>query len=274
MIMENCCYDFNELMLLNMCRQGVLGTLVHGEAAYLHDLRSLLLADYSEGLWRRKPHTTRNGNLYPTHGLGPVSNYMSVNRGDRYETLVSLSSKEAGLTEYRDRTLKPGDPKLKEKYICGDMNTSVLRTVGGLTVMLQHQVTMPRPYSRLNKIQGTHGLFEDYPPRIYIEGRTKQEDSWESLDAYKTEFQHELWSKKGDLARRMGGHGGMDFLMCFRVVQCFLDGTPPDLDCYDAATFSAPGPLSVASNARGGAPQKFPDFTRGHSGDRKGVTQI
>jgi predicted dehydrogenase len=270
MIMENCCYGYNELMVLNMCRKGLLGTLTHGEAAYLHDLRSLLLADSGEGLWRRFPHMKRNGNLYPTHGLGPVANYMSVNRGDKFNTIVSLSSREAGLTEYRDEHLPAGDPKRKEKYICGDMNTSILRTDAGLTVMLQHEVTSPRPYSRLNLIQGSNGVFSDYPARIYVEGRSKN-DAFEPLDGYKAEFEHELWRKTGDLARRMGGHGGMDYLMCFRIIECFKNGTPPDMDVYDAATWSAPGPLSEISNAKGGAPQKMPDFTRGRWRDRKGV---
>ena len=273
MIMENCCYGYNELLVLNITRKDLLGTLTHGEAAYLHDLRGLLLADYSEGLWRRFPHMERNGNLYPTHGLGPVCNYLGVNRGDRLETLVSLSSREAGLTEYRDKTLAANDPKRKEKYICGDMNTSILRTVNGATIMLQHEVTSPRPYSRLNLIQGTNGVFSDYPARIYVEGRSKNDD-WESIDGYKQEFEHELWRKTGDLARRMGGHGGMDYLMCFRVIECFKQGTPPDMDVYDAAAWSAPTALSQTSNGRGGAPQKFPDFTRGKWKDRKGVSGI
>ncbi|MEZ0326414.1 MAG: Gfo/Idh/MocA family protein [Fimbriimonas sp.] len=273
MIMENCCYGYNELMVLNMVRKGLFGTLTHGEAAYIHDLRSLLLEDAGEGLWRRFPHIDHNGNLYPTHGLGPVSNYMGVNRGDKFNTIVSLSSREAGLTEYRDKHLPAGDPKRKEKYRCGDMNTSILRTDAGLTVMLQHEVTSPRPYTRLNMIQGTEGVFTDYPAKIYIEGRSKN-DAFEPIDSYKAEFEHDLWRKSGDLARKMGGHGGMDFLMCFRVIECFKNGTPPDMDVYDAAAWSAPGPLSEISNAKGGAPQKFPDFTRGKWRERKGTGGI
>ncbi len=272
-ILENCCYGYNEMMVLNMVRKGVFGTLTHGEAAYIHDLRSLLLADSGEGLWRRVPHIEHDANLYPTHGLGPVANYMGVNRGDKFDTLVSLSSREASLTEYRDKTVDAASPKRKEKYKCGDMNTSILRTALGRTVMLQHDVVTPRPYSRLNLIQGTRGTFADYPGRIYVEGRTK-DHAWENPEAYKPEFEHELWKRVGELARKLGGHGGMDFIMSYRVIECFKQGTPPDMDVYDAAAWSAPFGLSETSNAKGGAPQKFPDFTRGLWRERKGNSGI
>ena len=274
MIMENCCYGYNELMILNMCRQGVFGRLTHGAGAYLHDLRGLLLEDSGEGLWRRFPHIKHNANLYPTHGLGPVCNYMGVNRGDRFTTQVSLSSIEAGLTDYRNTHLKADDPKMKEVYLNGDMNTSILKTEKGLTVLLQHQTTSPRPYSRINMIQGSHGIFEDYPARIYIEGMSKQSDEWENLDPYKAKYEHELWRTTGDMARKLGGHGGMDFLMVYRIVECFKNGTPPDMDVYDAAVWSAPWPLSEESVKRDGAPQKFPDFTRGKYNVRNGVSGI
>lgn len=272
MILENCCYGYNELMLLNMVRKGLLGRVTHGAGAYLHDLRSLLLADEGEGLWRRIPHMQRDANLYPTHGLGPVCNYMGVNRGDRIVTQVSLHSREASLTEYRDRTLKADDPKRKEKYVTGDMSTSILKTEKGRTILVQHDVVNPRPYSRINMVQGTMGVFEDYPARIYIEGRSK-DDAWEELTAYK-EYEHPLWTQVGDLARKLGGHGGMDFIMLYRIVQCFKDGTGPDIDVYDAAAWSAPGPLSEVSNREHGSGQAFPDFTRGKWNTRNGVSGI
>jgi hypothetical protein len=272
-ILENCCYGFNEMMVLNMVRKGLLGTLTHGEAAYIHDLRSLLLADSGEGLWRRFPHIDHDANLYPTHGLGPVANYMGVNRGDKFDTLVSLSSREASLTEYRDKTVPANSAKRTEKYRCGDMNTSILRTTLGRTVMLQHDVVTPRPYSRLNLIQGTNGTFADYPARIYVEGRTKNH-AWENPEAYKAEFEHDLWKRVGELARKLGGHGGMDFIMSYRLIECFKQGTPPDMDVYDAAAWSAPYGLSETSNAKNGASQKFPDFTRGRWRDRKGLSGI
>jgi predicted dehydrogenase len=272
-ILENCNYGYNELMVLNMCRDGLLGDLTHGEAAYIHDLRSLLLADSGEGLWRRYPHIERDGNLYPTHGLGPVAFYMNVNRGDRFTKLVSFSSRERSLTAYRDKTIAEGNPKRQERYICGDMNTSLLKTANGLTVMLQHDVVTPRPYSRLNLIQGTNGTFSDYPARIYVEGRSPGH-RWEGIDEYKEQYEHDLWRRVGELARQLGGHGGMDFIMNYRLIECFKQGTPPDMDVYDAAAWSAPGQLSEWSTANDGEPQDFPDFTRGHWRDRDGVTGI
>jgi predicted dehydrogenase len=136
-MMENCCYGANEMMVLNMVRAGLFGELLHGEAAYIHDLRSLLFEDQSEGLWRRFPHINRDGNLYPTHGLGPVAQYMDINRGDRFDYLVSMSSLSVSLAEYRDKHIPSGSPKRKEKYKCGDMNTSLIKTAKGRTIMLQ-----------------------------------------------------------------------------------------------------------------------------------------
>jgi predicted dehydrogenase len=262
-MLENCCYGWNEMLVLNMVKDGVLGELTHGEAAYIHDLRALLFADSGEGTWRRKPHQTRNGNLYPTHGLGPVAWYMGIHRGDRFDSMVSMSSVERGLSAYRAGNLDKDDAKQKETYRCGDMNTSIIKTALGRTILLQHDVISPRPYSRINLISGTKGTFEDYPPRIYIDGETKGHD-WETLDRFKEKYEHPLWKRVGELARKLGGHGGMDFIMGYRLVQCMQEGLPPDIDVYDTAAWSAPGPLSDSSVAKGGMPQKFPDFTRGH----------
>ena len=261
-IMENCCYGYNEMMVLSMVRAGLLGDLIHAEAAYIHDLRALLFSNESEGLWRRFPHITHDGNLYPTHGLGPVANYLKIHRGDRFDYLVSMSSLERGLTEYRKAHIPAGDPKWKEKYKCGDMNTSMIKTANGRTIMLQHTVTTPRPYDRINLISGTKGIFRDYPPRIYIDGQAGGEQ-WATLEKYKSEYEHPLWTRVGELARKRGGHGGMDFIMVYRLIQCMREGLAPDMDVYDAATWSCPGPLSEMSVAQGSAPMKFPDFTRG-----------
>ncbi len=258
--LENCCYGYNEMMVRNMVNGGLFGDLTHGEAAYLHDLRGVLTEDRSEGLWRRIPHTTRNGNLYPTHGLGPVAHYMSINRGDRFESMVSMSSRERSLTAYVRKTF-PGTAKAREKYVCGDMNTSIIKTANGLTILLQHNVVSPRPYDRLNMISGTAGVFRDYPARIFIDGQ--KEEAWHPIDEFKERWEDPLWKRQGELAKKLGGHGGMDFLMSWRLVQCLREGLPPDMDVYDAAAWSAPGPLSEASVAAAGAPQKFPDFTRG-----------
>lgn len=263
-MLENCCYGQTELMALNMVRAGVFGTITHGEAAYIHELRGLLLSNAGEGMWRREPHKDRLGNLYPTHGLGPVAWYMNVHRGDRFTKLVSMSSLSAALDEYRDATVPADDPKRKEKYTCGDMNSSLIQTARGRTILLQHDVVTPRPYSRLNLIQGSKGTLCDYPPRVYIDGGHPGKHEWRPLDELKSQYEHSFWQKYGELAKKIGGHGGVDYIMNYRLVQTMREGLPPDMDCYDAAAWSAPGPLSDISVANGNLTLPFPDFTRGH----------
>ena len=262
MMMENCCYDYDELLILNMVRAGVLGEIVHGEGAYNHDLREILFETRDEGLWRRAHHTQRDSNLYPTHGLGPVANYMDINRGDRFDHMVAMSSSSLGLQEYRKEKLAADDPRQKEVYKCGDYNTNLIKTAKGRTILVQHNVSTPRPYDRINLVQGTKGIFRDYPSRIYIE-KDKGGHQWQPIDAYKAKYEHQLWREVGEQARKLGGHGGMDYLMCWRLVQCMREGLVPDMDVYDAAAWSAPGPLSEISVAKGSMPIKFPDFTRG-----------
>jgi predicted dehydrogenase len=262
LIMENCCYDYAEMMVLNMVRAGLFGELVHGECAYNHDLRKILFENANEGLWRRRHHTLRDSNLYPTHGLGPMAHYMGINRGDRFDHLVSMSSLHLGLEAYRKDHVSAGDPKWKEVYKCGDYNTSILKTAKGRTIVLQHNVSTPRPYDRINLIQGTKGIFRDYPPRIFVDGQEGAEN-WTTLDKYKEQYESELWKTIGERARKLGGHGGMDYIMCYRLVQCMREGLEPDIDVYDAAAWSVPGPLSQESVAKGSMPVKVPDFTRG-----------
>jgi len=262
-MLENCCYGSSEMMVNRMVHDGLFGEITHGEAAYIHDLRSILLADSGEGLWRRKPHVDRDGNFYPTHGLGPVAWYMDIHRGDRFTRLVSMSSREASLTEYRDRTAAADSPKRREKYRAGDMNTSLIQTALGRTIMLQHDVVTPRPYDRLNLIAGTKGAFRDYPARIFLDGQEGGHD-WKTVDAFKEKYEDPLWKNVGELARKLGGHGGMDFIMNYRLMQCVKEGLPPDIDVYDAAAWSAPVALSEASVAKKNAPIDFPDFTRGN----------
>jgi predicted dehydrogenase len=257
-LLENCCYGYEELLMLNLARAGRFGTLTHGEAAYIHDLRELLLSDHSEGLWRREPHIASDGNFYPTHGLGPIARCLDIHDGDRFVRLVSMSSREASLTEYRDTHVPfKGD----ETYKAGDMNTSLLQTALGRTVVLWHDVVTPRPYSRGTLLQGTKGAFRDYPAGVFLDGEPSH--AWQPLETVKA-FEDPLWTQVGELARKLGGHGGMDFLMSYRLVQCLREGLPPDIDVYDAAAWSAPTPLSEASVAAGSAPIEFPDFTRGN----------
>ncbi len=272
MMLENCCYGENELMVLTMVQAGLFGTLTHGEAAYIHDLRAVMNerdaagAYHSEAKWRRAWHTRLNGNLYPTHGLGPVCWYMGIHRGDRLESLVSLSSLQASLGEDQEARF----PGRGEAYPCGDMNTSILRTARGRTILLQHDVVTPRPYTRHNAIQGTKGAFADYPARLFLDEVAKGSGShrWlqgeEALRPYRERYTHPLWTRAADPARRAGGHGGMDFVMLDRLVACLREGLPPDFTAYDAAAWSAPFPLSAASVKAKGMPQAIPDFTRGH----------
>ncbi len=259
-MMENCCYDQLELRTLNMVRKGLLGEVLHAEAGYLHDLREVKFSAEGEGLWRRRHAMLRNGNLYPTHGLGPVAQCMNINRGDAFDTLVSYSSPSRGLQEYARAAFGPDSPQAREKFVLGDVNTSLLRTKNGRTVILIHDTNLPRPYTRINLVQGTRGLVQKWPDQVHIEGRSPKHE-WQPFDAY-LEFEHPLWTRLA--AQGEGrGHGGMDFIEDFRLVESLRKGEPLDADVYDAAAWSAVQELSVRSVARKGEPQAFPDFTRG-----------
>lgn len=260
-MLENCNYGYNELLVLQMVKAGVFGELKHAGAAYNHDLRAILFERRDEGLWRRAHHTQRNGNLYPTHGLGPVAFMLGIHRGDRLDYLVSMSTPEQGLTKWRADHEASDAAMARERYVTGDLNSSLVKTALGRTIRLEHDVSSPRPYSRINSIQGTKGIFEDYPARVYVEGEGRSH-AWAPLDAYKAAHEHPLWRELGEKARG-AGHGGMDYIMAYRLVQCMREGLAPDMDVYDAAAWSAPGPCSELSVARGSAPVKIPDFTRG-----------
>jgi len=263
LMMENCCYNFNEMLVDTMVKAGRFGEVLYAEAAYIHDLRALLFEDRDEGLWRRLPHTERRGNFYPTHGLGPVAWYLDIHKGDRFDYLVSMSTPERGLTEWRAGHVPAGSPKWQETYVAGDINSSFIKTMRGKTILLQHNVTLPTPYSRLNSVRGTKGAFEDYPARLFLEGQ-EGGHAWRPLDdATRTQYTHPLWQRIGAIARAKGGHGGMDYIMAYRLIETMREGLAPDFDVYDAAAWSAPWPLSEASLALSSAPVRFPDFTRG-----------
>ncbi|MGD8451497.1 MAG: Gfo/Idh/MocA family oxidoreductase [Phycisphaerae bacterium] len=259
-MMENCCYDRAEMMCLNMVRQGLLGEVLHGEGGYLHDLRGVKFSKRGEGLWRREHSIQHNGNLYPTHGLGPVAQCMNINRGDRFDYLVSMSGPSRGLQLWQQEHLEADDPRRNEKYTLGDLNLSLIRTANGKTIYLVHDTNLPRPYSRLHVVQGTKGIFEKWPDRVHIEGRSKGHD-WDTLDKY-AEFEHPLW-KSEEVKKASGGHGGMDFLEDYRLIQCLRAGLPTDADVYDAAAWSAVTELTERSVAGRSRPMDFPDFTRG-----------
>jgi predicted dehydrogenase len=260
-LMENCNYDRMEMMVYNMVRQGIFGEILHAEGSYLHDLRGIKFADSGEGLWRRAWSMKLNGNLYPTHGLGPIANCLDVNRGDRFEYLVSMSGPSRGLQEWAASHYPADSPKRKETYILGDMNTSLIKTAKGKTIVVQHCTNLPRPYSRTHVVQGTKGLFEGYPHRAYIEGRGRL-DQWVAADELLAEFEHPLWKQIAEMAKG-AGHGGMDFIEDYRLIKCLREGKPTDMDVYDAAALSAVVELSCQSVARKGQPIAVPDFTRG-----------
>jgi predicted dehydrogenase len=260
-MMENCCYDRAEMLVLNMVRKGMFGELLHGEAGYLHDLRATKFSDRGEGLWRRAHAIRRNGNLYPTHGLGPIAQCMDINRGDRFDHVVSMSSNARGLRLYAAEHFPEGDPRRKEVFRLGDVNVSLIRTANGRTIYLAHNCDDPRPYSRINLLQGTRGIFSGYPDRIHLEGRSK-ENEWETLDGYWDEFEHPWW-KDEEVKGAKGGHGGMDFLEDRRLIEALLAGRPTDFNVYDAAALSSMCALTERSVASRSRPQDVPDFTRG-----------
>ena len=266
MMMENVNYGRDELMVLNMVRQGIFGELLHGEAAYIHELRwQMKELDQKTGSWRTYWHTKRNGNLYPTHGLGPVSQYMNINRGDRFDYLTSMSSPALGRALYAQREFPAVHERNQLNYINGDMNTSLIKTINGRTIMVQHDTTTPRPYSRHNLIQGTNGVFAGFPNRIAIEkGGSGNFHQWDmDMSKWYDKYDHPLWQRMGQEAERNGGHGGMDFLMLWRMVYCLRNGEALDQDVYDGAAWSVVNILSEESVNNRSNSVNFPDFTRG-----------
>jgi len=260
-MMENCNYDRPEMMVFHMVRLGMFGEVLHAECGYLHDLRAIKFSDHGEGLWRRAHSWVRNGNLYPTHGLGPVANVMDINRGDRFDYLVSMSSPSRGLQEYARDHFPEDAPQRRETFALGDVNGSLIRTARGRTIYLSHNTNLPRPYSRIHMVEGTRGLFHGYPNRVYIEGRSPHH-RWESVEDYWDEFEHPLWKDLRKLSAG-AGHGGMDYIEDYRLIKCLREGLPTDMNVYDAAAISAVCPLSEWSVANRSRPADFPDFTRG-----------
>jgi len=260
-MMENCCYDYEEMMLFNMVRKGVLGEILHGEAGYLHDLRQLKMTAEGEGLWRTAHSIKRNGNLYPTHGLGPIAQCMDINRGDQFDYLVSMSTVSRGLKLFATEHFGSDDPRARQTYKQGDVNVSLIRTQNGRVITLYHDCDTPRPYTRINIVQGTRGIAQKWPERIHIEGKSPQHE-WEPLQNYAAEYEHPLWRKLR--AESAGaGHGGMDFIEDYRLIECLRQGLPTDQNVYDAAAWSAVSELSERSVAKKSRPVDFPDFTRG-----------
>ena len=277
-ILENCCYGEEELFVLNLARQGFFGDLKHAECAYIHNLaEGVLWSLGSEGDWRRDYHRFMDGNLYPTHGLGPVAQYLNIGRGDAFKFVVSVSSPEFNLTQFRDKHQPNNGKHKEEKYICGDMNTSIIKTQLGRTIMIQHDVVSPRPYSRINALCGTQATFFGYPSRLAVSADNQHpildpqekhgSDEWTYQDDKLAKFMqansHPLVKKIGELAKKVGGHGGMDFIMNYRMLDCLRQGITPDMTVYDAADWSSILEISTRSVKEGSMPIQCPDFTRG-----------
>ncbi len=266
MMLENECFDFFELLTLNMMRQGFFGEIVHGEGAYIHNIgRSLFDRVQRPGSWRLNENSHRNGNLYPTHGLGPVCQIMDVNRGDNLDFMVSVSSADFSLNEIA-KELAAQDPSYR-KYVNmpfeGNMSTSIIKTLKGKTIMLQHDISTMRPKSSRYLVSGTKAVAQcdAAPPKIAI-----SHDGWLSEEMFKTleeKYTLPFVKKIGPFAREIGGHEGMDVLMDWRLIDCLRNGLPLDYNVYDAALWSSVVPLSEWCVANQSKPVKFPDFTRG-----------
>jgi predicted dehydrogenase len=272
MMMENVNYGREELLYLNLCREGVIGDLLHAEASYIHELRfQMEEQERGTGSWRTYHYAKRNGNLYPTHGLGPVAQYMNLGRGeDQFHSLVSFSTPAKGRKLYAEKNYDDDHKWNALDYKGGDLNTSLIKTHLGRTIMVQWDETSPRPYSRHNLIQGTTGTLAGFPTRVALEGgvpgATDNHHSWaqgEQLEQLYEQYEHPMFKRLGALAQKMGGHGGMDFMMRYRMVECLREGLPLDQNVYEGCFWSAVAPMSEASVAQGGMPQSFPDFTRG-----------
>jgi hypothetical protein len=267
MMLENCCYDFFELLTLNLVRNGLFGDIVHAEGAYIHDLSEGWLFNkraYAD-MWRLKENAKRNGSLYPTHGLGPIAQCMDINRGDRMDFLVSVSSADFTLAKMAEQKAAK-DPFFNEfvgKNYRGNMNTTTVKTVKGRTMMIQHDVSTPRPYSRIHLVSGTKGVASKWPsPERIGFGH-----SWikpEELKELYTKYSPPIVKHIGEIAKEVGGHGGMDFIMDWRLIDCLRNGLPLDQDVYDAASWTAVGLLSEQSVAKRSRSIDIPDFTRGN----------
>lgn len=263
MQLENCCYDFFELMTLRMAREGYFGEVLHVEGAYIHDLLALnFQKDGYQDMWRLKENF-RNGNLYPTHGLGPICQILNINRGDKMDYLTSLSTNDFQM-KAKAEELAATDPffgSFASKSFRGNMNTTVVRTNHGKSIMIQHDVTSPRPYSRLHVVSGTEGYAQKYPEQKVAKGHGwLKEDEMKELQA---KYTPEIVQKVGELAKQIGGHGGMDFMMDWRLIDCLRNGLPLDQDVYDAATWSCITPMSEWSVANRSNSIDIPDFTGG-----------
>lgn len=276
MMLENCCYDFFEMATLNMAQQGVLGEIVHVEGAYIHDLRELNFKSPEDGgyqgMWRLQYNADNKANVYPTHGLGPVCQALNIHRGDKMNYLVSMSSDQFGMKEYAKNKFGEKSDYAKRTYEQGDMNTTIIKTEKGKTIMIQHDVTSPRPYNRIHMLSGTKGFVQKYPVQgIALEPNAHEFLSEKEMEKMLKKYEHPIVKEVGEKAKEVGGHGGMDFIMDYRLIYCLRNGLPLDQDVYDAAEWSSLVELTEMSVRKGSVPVEVPDFTRG---DWKKLTKL
>ena len=285
MMMENVCYRRDVMAVLNMVREGLFGELIHLQGGYQHDLRDVKFNDgikaygggcefgekgWSEAHWRTAHSVTRNGDLYPTHGIGPIAHYININRGNRFVNLCSFSSNARGLHEHVVNTCGADHPSAKINFKLGDVVTTSIKCANGETILLQHDTNLPRPYSLGFRVQGTKGLWMDVNKGIYIEGKSTQPHRWDEASKWLEQYDHPLW-KKWIKESEGAGHGGMDFFVVHSFIESIKQQLPTAMDVYDAAAWSAITPLSEESVRKGNQTVQFPDFTNGKWKSRKPV---
>jgi predicted dehydrogenase len=283
MMLENVCYRRDVMAVLNMVHQKVFGEIIHLQGGYQHDLREVKFNDgknpygggaefgekgFSEAQWRTQHSVNRNGDLYPTHGIGPLAMMIDINRGNRFTQLVSYSTKARGLHEYITKVGGENHPNAKVNFKLGDVVTTMIKCANEETVLLQHDTNLPRPYSLGFRVQGTNGIWMDVNNSIYIEGQSKKSHTWDDEKEWLDKYDHPLWKKYGNDAAG-AGHGGMDWFVLNAFVEAVKRKIPTPQDVYDAVAWSAITPLSESSIALGGETMEFPDFTKGQWMHRK-----
>ena len=285
MMLENVCYRRDVMAVLNMVRQGLFGELIHLQGGYQHDLREVKFNDgvhpyghgvefdekgFSEARWRTHHSVHRNADLYPTHGIGPIAQYININRGNRFLSLCSFSSKSRGLHNHIVKLGGENHPNAKVKFKLGDVVTTSIDCAGGETVFLQHDTNLPRPYSLGFRVQGTEGLWMDVNQSVYIQGKSAKNDQWDQAKEWFDKYDHPLWARWSKDTEG-AGHGGMDFFVIHSFIESIKRKVPTPMDVYDAATWSAITPLSEQSIELGHQTVEFPDFTSGQWMYRKPV---
>ena len=269
MILENVCFYRNVLMILNMIQQGVFGEVTHCEGGYQHYLSAFARSGQGELSWRGMHSLRRNANVYPTHPIGPIAWWTNINRGDRFTRLVSMSSASRGINALATKRWGPDSPAAKRQYAMGDVNTSLIRTEKGVTVVLNHDVQLPRVYDLGFRVQGTNGIYSNTLEKIYIEGKTpSRPEQWQDLGPYYEKYEHPVWKKLGQTASKYSHLGG-DYIEMVYFVAAVREGSQTPIDVYDTATWSAITALSEQSVASNSMPVEFPDFTPGKVENRQ-----